>query len=101
MAINSGLERSTVAVASLTAFMSPFMISAISVALPRIQKDLSMNAVDMGWVATSYLLSMAVALIPAGKVADIHGRKKIFISGNHLIHPSLRPWRPSLRAPPG
>ena len=81
MAINSGLERSTVAVASLTAFMSPFMISAISVALPRIQKDLSMNAVEMGWVATSYLLSMAVALIPAGKVADIRGRKKIFISG--------------------
>ena len=81
MTINSGLERSTVAVASLTAFMSPFMISAISVALPVIQKDLAMNAVQMGWVATSYLLAMAVVLIPAGKIADIYGRKKIFISG--------------------
>ena len=85
MAINSGLERSTVVAASLTAFMSPFMISAINVALPVIQKDLSMNAVEMGWVATSYLLAMAVALIPAGKIADIYGRKKIFIGGIALF----------------
>jgi EmrB/QacA subfamily drug resistance transporter len=75
------LERSALFVATLTSFMGPFMISAVNVALPAIQKGLQMTAVQMSWVATSYLLAMAVGLIPAGKIADIHGRKKVFTSG--------------------
>ena len=58
--------------------MGPFMISSVNVALPAIQSDLQMTAVELGWVATAYLLAMAVGLIPAGKLADIHGRKKVF-----------------------
>jgi EmrB/QacA subfamily drug resistance transporter len=54
------------------------MISAVNVALPALQNDLQMDAVQLGWVATAYLLAMAVVLIPAGKLADIHGRKKVF-----------------------
>jgi EmrB/QacA subfamily drug resistance transporter len=61
--------------------MGPFMISSVNVALPAIQDDLKMNAVQLGWVSTTYLLAMAVALIPAGKLADIHGRKKVFSLG--------------------
>ncbi len=40
-----------------------------------------MDAVTLGWVATAYLLSSAVLLVPFGRIADIHGRKKIFIGG--------------------
>lgn len=61
--------------------MGPFMISSVNVALPAIQKELQMTAVEIGWVATSYLLAIAVGLIPAGKIADIHGRKKVFVTG--------------------
>lgn len=61
--------------------MGPFMISSVNVALPAIQDNLKMNAVQLGWVSTTYLLAMAVALIPAGKLADIHGRKKVFSLG--------------------
>ena len=61
--------------------MGPFMISSVNVALPTIQHELAMTAVELGWVATSYLLAMAVGLIPAGKIADIHGRKKVFAIG--------------------
>jgi EmrB/QacA subfamily drug resistance transporter len=75
------LERSALFVATLASFMGPFMISSVNVALPVIQKGLGMTAVQMSWVATSYLLTMAVVLIPAGKIADIHGRKKVFITG--------------------
>lgn len=57
------------------------MISSVNVALPAIQVDLGMNAVQLSWIATSYLLAVAVILLPAGKFADIYGRKKVFTSG--------------------
>ncbi len=57
------------------------MISSVNVALPAIQRDLKMNAVQLSWIATAYLLAVAVALIPAGKLADIHGRKRVFSIG--------------------
>ena len=78
---DSSLERSALFVATMTSFMGPFMISAVNVALPAIQADLHLNAVQLSWIATAYLLAVAVGLIPAGKVADIHGRKKVFSAG--------------------
>jgi len=78
---NRALERSALIVATLTSFMGPFMMSSVNVALPDIQNELQMDAVQLSWIATSYLLAIAVGLIPAGKVADIHGRKKVFAAG--------------------
>lgn len=74
-------ERSALIVATLTSFIGPFMISSVNVALPTIQAELKMNAVQLSWIATSYLLAVAVGLLPAGKVADIRGRKRVFTSG--------------------
>ncbi|KGO34866.1 MAG: MFS transporter [Desulfoprunum sp.] len=79
--VNPALERSALIVATLTSFIGPFMISSVNVALPAIQADLGMDAVQLGWIATAYLLAMAVVLVPAGKFADIHGRKKVFATG--------------------
>ena len=78
---NPALERSALIVATLTSFIGPFMISSVNVALPAIQADLGMDAVQLSWIATAYLLAMAVVLVPAGKFADIHGRKKVFATG--------------------
>ena len=78
---DSALERSALIVATLTSFMGPFMISSANVALPAIQADFQMDAVQLSWIATAYLLAMAVGLVPAGKIADIYGRKKIFATG--------------------
>jgi EmrB/QacA subfamily drug resistance transporter len=77
----SSLERSALLVATLTSFMGPFMISSVNVALPAIQEELQMDAVQLSWIATAYLLAVAVGLVPAGKIADIYGRKKIFAMG--------------------
>lgn len=74
-------ERSALIVTTLTSFMAPFMISSVNVALPAIQSDFAVDAVTLGWIPTSYLLAMAILLVPAGKFADIYGRKKIFLSG--------------------
>lgn len=75
------LERSALIVATLTSFMGPFMISSVNVALPAIQADLQMDAVQLSWISTAYLLAVAVGLVPAGKIADIHGRKRVFATG--------------------
>ncbi|MEN8243731.1 MAG: MFS transporter [Thermodesulfobacteriota bacterium] len=78
---NHGLERSVLTVATVTSFLGPFMLSAVNVALPVIQKDLAANAVELSWIATSYLLATAVCLVPIGRIADIHGRRRFFILG--------------------
>ncbi|MCP3892983.1 MAG: MFS transporter, partial [Desulfobulbaceae bacterium] len=80
---NSGAaqERTALFVTTLTSFMGPFMISAVNVALPAIQSELQLNAVQLSWIATAYLLAAAVGLVPAGKIADIRGRKRVFTTG--------------------
>jgi len=67
--------------ATLAAFLTPFMGSAINVALPTIGDEFEMDAVLLGWVATSYLIAAAMFLVPFGRIADIHGRKKVFTFG--------------------
>ena len=59
----------------------PFLVSSINVALPKMTTDLHMEAVVMTWVNTIYFLAIAMAQVPMGRLADIYGRKKIFIAG--------------------
>ncbi len=75
------LEKSALFVATVTSFMGPYMISSVNVALPAIQAEFGADAVTLSWIATSFLLAVAVLLVPIGKIADIHGRKKIFTWG--------------------
>lgn len=75
------MEKSALFACCLTSFMSSFTIAAINVALPSIEKDLSMNAVQLSWLSTAYLLAIVVLLVPAGRLADIYGRKKVFTIG--------------------
>jgi EmrB/QacA subfamily drug resistance transporter len=79
------LKMTALVVASLTSFLTPFMVSAVNVALPSIEKEFRIDAVLLSWVASSYLLSAAVSLVPFGKLGDIHGRKKIFLWGISLF----------------
>lgn len=74
-------KKSTLFVASVASFITPFMGSAINIALPTIGSDFSTDAITLSWVATAYLLTVAIFLIPFGRLADIHGRKKIFLYG--------------------
>lgn len=59
----------------------PFMGSALNLALPYINEDLSLNAVTSGWIPTSYMLSTAILQIPCARIADMVGRRKVFIAG--------------------
>lgn len=62
-------------------FLTPFISSATNIALPRIGLEFSLDTVMLGWVQTSFLLSTGIFLVPFGKIADILGRKKIFLMG--------------------
>ena len=68
-------------VTTLASFLIPMMGSSVTVALPSIGKEFNMDAVLLSWVTLSYLLSGAIFLVPFGRMADIHGRKKTFLLG--------------------
>lgn len=68
-------------VATMASFLTPFMASSVNIALPSIGYDFKANAILLNWIATSYLLSAAMFLIPFGRIADIKGRKRIFTAG--------------------
>ncbi|MBU1242436.1 MFS transporter [Myxococcota bacterium] len=69
----------------VTSFFTPFIGAAVNLALPGIAGEFDLNAVAMSWIAMSYLLSSAVFLVPLGKLADIMGRKRIFLWGNLVL----------------
>jgi EmrB/QacA subfamily drug resistance transporter len=66
---------------ALSSFLTPFVGSSMNLALPIIGKDFGMNIISLGWIATIFLLSTSIFLVPFGRLADILGRKKIFITG--------------------
>jgi len=77
----SSSKRIVLFIATLSAFLTPLMGSAINIALPVIGKEFAMDAIVLSWVASSYILAAAMFLVPFGKFADIHGRKRIFTYG--------------------
>lgn len=78
-------QRAALITAILAAFLTPFMGSSINVALPSISREFSMDAILLSWVATSFLLAAAIFLVPFGRLADIHGRKRIFTYGTAIF----------------
>lgn len=74
-------KRYLLIIAVLTSFAGPVMLSAVTVALPAIGTELSMNAVQLSWIPQSFSLAMAVFVLPFARLADIWGRKKIFAIG--------------------
>jgi len=72
-------------VTSIAAFVTPFMAASVNIALPSIARDYSMDAITLSWIATSFILSAAVFLIPFGRIADISGRKRVFIWGGAIF----------------
>jgi EmrB/QacA subfamily drug resistance transporter len=71
----------TLFVVSAVQFLTPFMLSAVGVALPAIGREFSASAVQLGLVETVYIFAFSLFLIPAGRLGDIYGRKRIFTIG--------------------
>lgn len=57
------------------------MGSSINIALAAIAREFGVDAVSLGWVSTAYTLAAAAFLVPFGRLADIVGRRKVFVAG--------------------
>ena len=78
---DKSFKKSLLLVTTFAAFLTPFLTSAVNLALPAIGRDLHATAIGLGWVISSFLLSSAIFLLPFGRLGDIIGRKKIFTLG--------------------
>ena len=77
-------RRTALVTVSITSFLTAFMGSGMNIALPRIGVEFSADALLLSWLVTAYSLAAAVFLLPFGKLADIHGRKRVFLIGTAL-----------------
>jgi EmrB/QacA subfamily drug resistance transporter len=61
--------------------MSALDSSIVNVALPSIQRDLHFTQSSLTWVVDAYLIAFGSFLLLAGRLGDLIGRKKVFLSG--------------------
>ncbi len=75
-------NRIVLIICCMASFITPFLASSVTVALPTINSDFAVtDQALLGWVVTSFLLSAAIFVVPFGRIADVSGRKRIFIIG--------------------
>lgn len=79
--IDETTKRTALLAAIVSSFLSPFVVSATNIALPAIALEFRMNAVLLTLVPMAYILSGAIFLLPLGRIADIYGRKRLFVWG--------------------
>ncbi|MGI9950938.1 MFS transporter [Moorellaceae bacterium AZ2] len=68
-------------VCTLASFLTPFMGSSINLAIPSIGAEFHAEALGLNWVVSAFLLTSAAFLLPLGRLADLYGRKKMFLGG--------------------
>ncbi len=83
--ISPALQKKTLTMVLVNAFTTPLMLSAVNVALPSIATDLSMSAVMLSWVPMAYLMASAMFVLMFGRLADMFGRKRIFLVGTTCV----------------
>jgi EmrB/QacA subfamily drug resistance transporter len=67
------------AVTQVAGFMSLLDVSIVNVALPSIQRDLGASAGTVQWIVSGYALTFGLALVPAGRLGDTLGRRRMFL----------------------
>jgi EmrB/QacA subfamily drug resistance transporter len=71
----------TLAAVTFGLFMIMLDNTVVNVALPSIQRDFGVRVSELEWVVNAYALVFAVLMLTGGKLADLLGRRRIFIAG--------------------
>jgi EmrB/QacA subfamily drug resistance transporter len=71
----------TLIAVSVAIFMLLLDITVVNVALPDIQRSLHSSFSDLQWVVNAYSLTLAAFLLTAGSLADLFGRRRVFVIG--------------------
>ena len=70
------------ALTALGAFMAALDLSIVNVAFPDLERDFAeASRAELSWVLNAYNILFAALLVPAGRVADIVGRRRMFFVG--------------------
>jgi EmrB/QacA subfamily drug resistance transporter len=75
------VRRVALIVSAIAAFIAAMNMNAVNVAIPVIGNQLEMKAVLLVWITNSVMFVSAILFIPFGSLADMFGRKKIFLFG--------------------
>jgi EmrB/QacA subfamily drug resistance transporter len=67
------------AVSQVAVFMAMLDVSIVNVALPSIQRGLGASPGAVQWVVSGYALTFGLALVPAGRLGDTFGRRRMFL----------------------
>jgi len=78
-------QRFTLAATGLGLFMIFLDALIVNVALPSIQGEFHVGESGLQWVVTAYSLGMAVSIMSAGTLADLHGRRRLYLAGIALF----------------
>src|SRR4051812_16502637 len=68
-------------VLALIQFMLVLDMTVVNVALPRVQHDLHFSGPGLAWVVNSYVLMAGALLLLGGRLADMYGRRLVFMTG--------------------
>ena len=58
------------------------MLSAVNIALPSIAEQLVVDALTLSWIPMAYLMASAALVLSCGRLADMFGRKRLYLIGN-------------------
>ncbi len=83
------VERCALVLVIIGSVLIPFMGSSLSLILPLIQNELAVNILLLGWIPTAFTLANAALVLPFGRLADIHGRKKNIHCWFCSLHPGI------------
>ncbi|QHA03100.1 MFS transporter [Streptomyces broussonetiae] len=73
------------AVCLTAAFMTLLDTSIVNVALPSVERGLHADEADLSWVMSGYALTFGLSLVPAGRLGDMRGRRRTFLTGLALF----------------
>jgi EmrB/QacA subfamily drug resistance transporter len=71
----------TLLVVCVATFMLLLDVTIVNVALPAIQRALHASFSELQWVIDAYALALATCVLTAGSLADLFGRKRLFVIG--------------------
>src|SRR3954451_12554147 len=73
-------------VVGLAVFLSVLDLFIVNIAFPSLQREFrGVGLSGLSWVLTAYAICFAAVLVPAGRLGDLYGRRKVFVIGLGLF----------------
>ena len=78
---NSIVAKFALIIVCLGSIIGPLGMASVNIAIPDLAADLQANAKMVSWLPTLFILSSVIFMLPASKLADNYGRKRIYAYG--------------------